>query len=87
MKKLLLAGLLITVVAGCKSNPYEDKPKVEPIKKVVPTPTPSPTPDPTATPQPTATPAPTPTPTPTPVYSLEAPGVMRFKEGQRTSYI
>ncbi len=89
MKRILLAGLLIAVCA-CKSNPYEDKPKLAPpVKKAEPTPVPTaePTPVPTAQPTPTPTPRPTPTPTPSPVFSLEAPGVMRFRAGVQASYI
>jgi hypothetical protein len=89
MKRIILL-VLVVGIAGCKSNPYEGKPNVAPqVVQAVPTPTPVPTatPEPTATPTPTATPVPTPTPTPKPVFSLEAPGVMRFKAGIQSSYI
>jgi hypothetical protein len=86
MRVLLLMAAVVFVV-GCKSNPYEDKPKVEPQILQVPTPGPTaqPTPGPTAAPTPT--PKPTPTPTPVPVYSLEAPGVMKFRAGVNGSYV
>lgn len=77
MKKLVYVLIMFGILAGCKSDPYEGMPAVQatpPAQKTDPAPV-------------TETPPPSPPPAQKPVaYTLEAPDVLNFKEGQKGEY-